>query len=211
MLVAMKAAAIGVLLVSGIATAGPTARFGLTYGIEDQTAPNAVEIGPMVAVGDRVGAFVAEIDWSYLSFFDPSASPGGVNRFGLNLRADVLTNRRRGRCGRYWCTQGRSLYAELGGAERFGRWQVDANTVVPASSPQPEAHVGVGLEFDNQIRPNRNGWQVGLRFAVSPAMTTMNEPDSCRTVMGGCDSTQRTSSHGVEKALLLEWMFLIGQ
>jgi hypothetical protein len=207
----MKLALVGLLLVGGVAAAGPTARFGLTYGITDEAAPGAVEVGPLVALGERLGPFVGEVDWTYLSFFDPAASATGVNRFGLNLRADVFTSVRRGRCARAWCAQSRSLYAELGGAERFGRWQVNATTVAPVNSPQPEGHLGVGLEFDNQLSPHRNGWQVGLRFAVSPALTSM-EDASCRSAStSGCQpSSTSTSSQAVEKALFLEWMFLIG-
>jgi hypothetical protein len=208
---AMKLAVVGLLLVSGVAAAGPTARFGLTYGLSDDGAPGAVEVGPLVALGERVGPFVGEVDWTYLSFFDPAASPGGVHRFGLNLRADVWTSLRRGRCARAWCTQARSFYAEIGGAERFGRWQVDATTVAPVSSPQPEAHLGVGFEFDNQLYPHHNGWQVGLRFALSPALSSSIEATCLAVTTGGCQSsTASTSSQGVDKALFLEWMFLIG-
>lgn len=205
---------VGLLLVSGVAAAGPTARFGLTYGLEDQAAPGAVEVGPLVALGERLGRFVGEIDWSYLSFFDPSASPAGVHRLGLNLRYDLFTSSRLGRCARLWCTQGRSLYVEVGGAERFGQWVVDAYTVTPTKSPQPEVHAGVGFEFDNQLAPNRNGWQVGLRFADSPTVVeTPFVPTVCRTTTGtGCSAGSGSpSSRSWAPSVFLEWMFLIGR
>jgi hypothetical protein len=214
----MRLAAVGLLMVGSVAVAGPTARFGLTYGLEDQAAPNAVEVGPLVAIGERIGPFVGELDWTYLSFFDPAASASGVHRLGLNLRADVLSDVRPGRCGRLWCEQGRTLYAEIGGAERFGRWEVDANTTVPTSSPQPEAHLGVGVEFDNQLHPHRNGWQVGLRFAASPAMTATTPMDpvpttiaACQVSKGGsCQPSGSSTSNRLATGVFLEWMFLIG-
>jgi hypothetical protein len=194
-------AALALALVAGTAHTGPTARFGLTWGAKDPQA-QSVELGPMVTLGDRIGPFVAEGEWAYLSFLDPDASITGVHRLGLNLRMDLITNRAK-HCWSFACTRGSEIYAEAGAAERYGRWRVDAYSVSPRTTPQPELHVGVGLELNNQVWPNRNGWQLGLRFAVAPS-----DPPLTAVCRGSCPTT--TTSGGTEKALFVEWMFLVG-
>lgn len=194
-------AALALALVAGTAQAGPTARFGVIWGVKDPQA-TSIELGPMFTLGDRFGPFVAEAEWAYLSFMDPDASPAGVNRLGLNLRMDLVTNRAV-HCWSFACTRGSSIYAEAGAAERYGRWRIDAYSESPIHTPQPEAHVGVGLELDNQVWPNRNGWQLGLRFAVAPS-----DPALSTVCRGSCPTT--ASNGGTEKALFLEWMFLVG-
>ena len=194
-----------VALAAGTAQAGPTARFGVTYAAEDPQA-SSVELGPMIAVGDRIGPLVAELEWANLSFLDPhSADDGGVNRLGLTLRADLLSSRGYTCFHRYACTYGRSVYGELGAAERFGQWYEGAYAVTPAHSPQPEVHVGLGLELDNQIAPHRYGWQLGMRVALAPA-----DPILATTCRGSCPASATASSGGTDVAVLVEWMFLIG-
>ncbi|MEO9157349.1 MAG: hypothetical protein ABI591_17170 [Kofleriaceae bacterium] len=193
------------------AGAGPTMRFGLTGAIDDQGAPGKYEFGPLVGLGLRAGPFVGEVEWAYLSFFDPDTTDGGVHRLGVSLRADVLRSYATHCLFRGGCTRAQSLWVEAGAGERFGQWQLDAAHVAPASSHQPEAHVAVGLELDNQIYPMRNGFQLGLRFAIAPRGS---DPDSaCR---GGCTQTMpvgtiETGNHGgYDGSVLLEWMFLFG-
>ena len=189
---------------AGVAHAGPTSRFGLTYAVTDPAA-TSVELGPEVALGERAGGFVGEVEWAYLSFMDPEASRGGVHRLGVTLRADLLESRAYRCWHRFACTHGRSLYVEAGAAERYGHWQVDAFRISPVNSPQPEAHVGLGIELDNQLVPYHNGWQLGVRFAVAPAdptMTTACRGTSCMTTMSG---------GGTQKAVLLEWMYVVGK
>lgn len=199
---------VAVLGAGGLAQAEPSTRLGLTLGIADQGAPGVFQIGPQASLGERLGPIVGELDYAYLSFFDPSASPTGVHRIGVTLRADVL---RSGDafCSHFACTRGRSIYAEIGGAERFGKWQVDAYHQVPANDPVPEAHIGIGLELDNQVVPYRYGWQLGLRFAVSPRdqeSIMASCRGNCSTVGGGS-----SSGGGLDRALLVEWMFLFGR
>jgi len=188
------------------ASAGPTARFGLTYGLDDPEAAAAtpIELGPMVAIGYRLGPFVAEGEWAYLSFFDPEASPAGVHRLGLTLRADLLRSIGPPCFRWYDCTHGSGIYGEVGAAERFGHWQLDANHESPIDTPQGEVHVGLGFELDNRVHPNRDGWQVGLRLAFSHADSV--PMSTCR---GTCPVT--LNGGGLQEALLLEWMFLIGK
>jgi len=192
-----------ILGLTGAAHAGPTARFGMTYAVHDPGA-TSIEFGPMVALGDRLGAFVGELEWGYLSFFDPDASPGGVHRLGVTLRADLVQSREYRCWHRFACTRGRSIYAEAGAAERFGRWRIDAFRQTPVNTPQPEAHVGFGIELDNRIVPERDGWQLGIRFAIAPA-----DPIVMTTCRGSCPVN--VGGGGLEKAVLIEWMFLIGQ
>lgn len=202
----MKLSAVLLVAASSVAHAdGLTARFGMTFSpFADEAVPAEVhEIGPLVAIGDRLGPFVGEVEWAYLSLFDPSASPEGVHRFGVTLRADLWREIQR--------HHAKSLYVEGGGAERFGRWVVRPTELVPATSPQPEVHVGIGFEMDNQVWPSRNGWQVGLRFAVSHGDSL--EGVACRSTtgsgcMGGISPTSTNS--GIERAVFVEWMFLIG-
>jgi hypothetical protein len=197
--------------ISSVAHAdGVTARFGMTFSpFADEAVPDAVhEIGPLVAVGDRMGPFVGEVEWAFLSLFDPMSSPEGVHRLGVTLRADLWRNT--SQAINAAVRTGKSIYIEGGGAERFGRWVVRPTEMVPATSPQPEIHVGVGFEMDNQVWPNRHGWQLGLRFAMSHGDAI--EGVSCRSTTGTClGGTQVTqTNNGLERAVFVEWMFLIG-
>jgi hypothetical protein len=199
----MMKALVLVGLLAGVAGAGPTARFGLTYAVTDP-ATTSVELGPVVSLGERAGPFVGEIEWAYLSFLDPDASAAGVHRFGVTLRADLAQAREYQCWHRFACTRGRALYGELGAAERFGRWQLDAYRVSPVNTPQPEAHIGLGFELDNQLVPYRNGWQLGLRFAIAPG-----DPSVMAVCRGTCPTSMQRG--GLEKAVLLEWMFVVGR
>ncbi len=207
MLVAMRLAALALAistLGAGAAAAdGLTARFGLTYGFFDKHGPDTTQMGPLVALGLRAGAFVGELEWSHLSFFDPDASPGGVQRVGLTLRAELL----RARAGRR-LDEAKSLYVEGGADERFGRWFVDGTRTEPAVSPQPEVHLGAGLEYDSHGLPNRNGWQLGVRYTVARA-DSIAYTACLSSGGGGCPAT--TSSGGLEHTLFVEWMFVIGR
>ena len=71
-------------------TIGIATPSGITLGLADQGAPGIFQIGPQASIGERVGAFTGELDYAYLSFFDPDASSTGVHRFGLTLRAELL-------------------------------------------------------------------------------------------------------------------------
>lgn len=186
---------------------GITARFGMTFSpFADEAVPSQVhEVGPLVAIGDRLGPFVGEVEWAYLSLFDPSSSPSGVHRLGVTLRADMWRNIYQTNCISGNCTHGKALYIEGGAGERFGQWITRPTEMVPATSPQPELHVGAGFEMDNQLYPHRNGWQFGVRFAM--ARGDQADAVACRTTSGTC---LQTSNGGYEKALFVEWMFLLG-
>jgi hypothetical protein len=186
------------------ATAGPTMRFGLTGAIDDQGAPGKYEFGPLVALGLRAGPFVGEVEWAYLSFFDPDTTDGGVHRLGVSLRADVFRTYATRCLFRGGCTRAQSLWVEAGAGERFGQWITRPTEMVPLTSPQPEIHIGAGFEMDNELRPHRNGWQLGLRFSM--ARGDQAETVACRTTGGTCVQT----SSGTERALFVEWMFLLG-
>jgi hypothetical protein len=211
----MKLAAAVLFVLAGVAEAGPTARVGITYGLLDQGGPDEVKVGPMVAFGQRLGILVGELEWSYLSFFDPNASTGGVHRLGVTLRADLYRTQFMRTCpgepaSDYTCAHGNAIYAEAGAAERFGRWTVDATRVTPATTPQPEAHIGLGFEMDNRLGYRRDGWQLGVRFALAPADQLV--ATSCRSSGGaGCSGAMLESGGGLEKSLYVEWMFLFGR
>ena len=198
----------GSILVAGSADAGPTVRLGITDALADQTAPGKNEIGPMIGLGLRAGRFVGELEWAYLSFFDPDTTEHGVQRLGVSLRADLTPAASATYCKyRYGCTRASSIWGEVGAGERFGQWHLDASHTAPASPREPEAHVSIGFELDNQIRPMRNGWQLGLRFAISPRGADLDVSD-CRTSGGTC--TMTTNNGGVDGSVLAEWAFLFG-
>ncbi|MEO8552987.1 MAG: hypothetical protein ABI678_23605, partial [Kofleriaceae bacterium] len=198
------------LLSTTTALAGPTMRFGLTGAIEDQGAPGKYVFGPAVALGLRGGPFVGELEWAYLSFFDPDTTDGGIHRLGLSLRADVYRSYATRCIFRGGCTRAQSLWVEAGAGERFGRWHLDAFHMAPASDHQPEAHVSVGIELDNQIQPMRNGFQLGLRVAIAPR--GYDPLSDCRTAGGSsCAAAADHGNHGgIDSSVLLEWMFLFG-
>jgi hypothetical protein len=187
-----------VVSISSIAGAEPTARVGLTYGLVDPTTGPDVEVGSLIAVGMRAGPIVGELEWAYLSFFDPAASPGGVHRLGATLRADLLQVQR--------FSSTHTWYGELGAGERFGRWLVDANHAIPPTAPVPEAHLGIGFELDDRLTPHRRGWQFGLRLAISRHEDTTFV--ACRGPGSGCTSAL-AQPNGLDRAWLLEWMFVI--
>lgn len=192
---------------SSTAYAGEALRFGVTAGLKDPDAAGHFELGPMIGVGERLGPFLGEIDYAYLSFIDPDTTGGEVQRVGLNLRYDV--DRSYGRCLFYACTRATSFYVEAGAAERFGHWFIDDSHASPVRSPDPEAHLGLGLEFDNQIVPHRNGWQVGLRFAITPRdpiTETACRGASCAASM----TTTAPDTGGTNVSVFLEWMYLLG-
>ncbi|HEX7703247.1 MAG TPA: hypothetical protein VF403_21055 [Kofleriaceae bacterium] len=203
------------LFLSTIATAGPTMRFGLTGALDDQGAPGKYEVGPIVGLGLRAGPFVGEVEWAYLSFFDPDTTDGGVHRLGVSLRADVLRSYGSHCLFHGGCTRAQSLWLEAGAGERFGQWQLDASHIAPASTHQPEVHFSVGVEVDNQITPMRNGFQLGLRFALAPRgsdpMSSCRSTTGCAVPDASGASSNLGNAGGVDSSVLLEWMFLFGQ
>jgi len=194
------------LALTATASAGEALRFGVTAALEDPDAAGHFELGPMIGVGERVGRFLGELDYAYLSFIDPDTRGGEVQRVGLNLRFDV--DRTLLHCSHYACTRATSFYVEAGAAERFGHWFVDQTTVSPNRSPNPEAHLGLGLEWDNQIEPHRNGWQFGLRLAITPKDTI--DGAACRGTTCMSSPSSSTSSGGTNASVFVEWMYLLG-
>ena len=192
------------LALTATASAGETLRFGVTAALTDPDAVGHFELGPMVGVGERLGRFLGELDYAYLSFIDPDTRGGQVQRVGMNLRFDV--DRAYLRCDHYACTRATSFYVEAGAAERFGHWFVDPSHVSPNREPNPEAHIGLGLEWDNQITPHRNGWQFGLRLAITPKDSFYDA--ACRGT--SCTTTSPSSSGGTNASVFVEWMYLLG-
>ena len=204
---AKLAALLGVLVLGGTATAGPTARFGITFGADrDADVPL---LGPAVALGDRIGPFVIEAEWAWLSFLDGLASQGGVHRLGLTLRAELgrQFNHCTSRPDLYACTHAKSYYIEAGAAERFGQF-LDTGVPVPRTSPWPEAHVGAGIELDNKVGSSRHGWQLGIRVAV--ARNDGFAQTACFGNSASCMSVT-TQPATTDIAVLGEWMFLLGR
>jgi hypothetical protein len=194
-----KLVALGVLIFGGVASAEPTARFGMTFGFDRAAA--GLQTGPQLAVGERLGSFVGEVEYAYLSFFDAQA---GIQRVGLTLRGDLFHTHPS--CEHYACTRRSTIYAELGADERFGHWSPAAEGIAPASGAQPEAHLGFGLELDNELVPHRNGWQFGVRFELAPHGAM--ESEACRGA--SCMAGEMTQSSKLDEAVFLEWTFVLG-
>lgn len=193
-----------VLLASTLATAAPSMRFGVTTALHDPDASGHFELGPMLGLGVRLGRFLIDADYAYLSFIDPDTRGGSVQRLGANLRFDVVRSLHN--CTRYACTRATSFYVEAGAAERYGHWFIDDLHVAPLTSPTPEVHFGLGFEWDNEITPHRNGWQFGLRVALTPKDA---EPD---LAIAARSSTMQPSSSdsGTNASVFVEWMYLLG-
>jgi hypothetical protein len=194
----------GVLLISSLATAAPSMRFGVTTALHDPDASGHFELGPMLGIGARLGRFLIEGDYAYLSFIDPDTVGGQVQRLGANLRFDV--DRSYLECTRFACTRATSFYIEGGIAERYGHWFVDNTHMTPTTSPTPELHLGLGLEWDNQIEPHRNGWQFGLRVAFTPAGADPADAIAARAAT----MTPSPSTGGTNASVFVEWMYLLG-
>ena len=190
---------------AGIAEAGPTTRFGLTYGVAEPTLPGAHELGPTLAVGYRLGPIVAEVDYAYLSFLDDNTGDHGVQRLGLTGRLDLWRDTNRPCIPHLACTRAMSVYGEGGVAERFGHWQLDATTIAPVSGRQHEAHLGFGLEIDNRITPYRYGWQIGFRVVAAP-----RDPQDflCRSA-SGCGGMMTSTSY--DRSVLVDVSWIVGQ
>jgi hypothetical protein len=188
------------------ASADPALRFGLTGALTDQGAPQQHPFGPMIALGARLGPFLGEVDYAYLSFVDPETVDGGMHRLGFNVRADVYRNANKPCIGGLACTKAFTLYAELGAGMRYGQWALDAYRRSPATTDrQREAHVGFGLALDNQLAP-RLGWQLGFRLAAAPRDDLML---ACRGE--SCVEGELDRSGKIDYSLLFEWTFLIGR
>ncbi len=184
--------------------AGPHVRGGVTYGLVDETAPGQHQVAPFVALGARAGRIVGEVDYAYLSFMEPDSTRGGVHRLGATLRADLYRNENKPCVWRLACTKAMSVYGSLGAGMRYGQWLLDAHRISPNTDRQREAHVGIGIELDNEVAPFRHGWQFGLRFVVAPRGA---EADAlCR---GTCAMT--TAPNSYDRAIFFEWSALIGQ
>jgi hypothetical protein len=193
------------VVLGGVAHAdGPTARFGLTGAMVDQSSPDGwVQAGPHFAVGERLGAFVGEIEYAYLGFFGANID----HRLGVTVRAD-LSRTYSGVCDlAYACTRGTSFFGEAGVAERFGHLTIDAQHLEPVTHNKPEAHVGFGIELENQLSPRRNGWQFGVRFAISPSDTVAGV--ACRGA--GCTPTTSVNPRAIDTSVMFDWMYVIGR
>lgn len=167
--------------------AQPVLRFGLTSGA-DANAPEASEAGPMVAVGAGAGRFVGEVNYTYLSFFDPSTS---IHRAGVALRADLAT----WGSDRYW----KAIYGELGAAKRWGEWRVN-EALNATATQQNEVHAAIGYQLDRK-------WQLALRLGASRAHPMLGT--ACRGV--ACPIVMAPTSAGLAGSVMLEWMFVLGR
>src|SRR6478609_4830237 len=141
----LKRAALILLVASSSASADPTLRFGLTFGI-DRNMPEAKQYGPLIAVGLHDQRFGAELHYAYLSFMDPSTQ---IHRVGIALRGDIFREYVTRSCpmpSRSSCREARALFAEIGAAERFGHWRATDVATVDTTS-QHEVDIGLGYEL----------------------------------------------------------------
>lgn len=172
----------------GTAAADPTARFGLTSGVNRQTR-EGVEFGPMIAVGGTAGRFVGEASYSYLSFVDPETA---THRLGVAVRADLID----------WQSARvhKTLYAEVGAAHRWGTWRV-GDDMDAVERTQNEMHVGLGYQLDDK-------WQLGVRFGL--ARPDGNQTETCPANVA-CRQISMDSPADLVGSVMLEWMFLLGR
>jgi len=200
----MKRLIIGIIIATASsAGAGPTTRFGLTYGVAEPTLPEAHEIGPTFGLGYRIGPIVAEFDYAYLSFLDDDTNDNGVHRLGGVVRADLWRDANRRCIPLLACTRATSFYAEAGIAERLGQWRLDAHTVAPLDGRQAEGHIGFGFEIDNSIAPYRYGWQVGLRLVAAPR-------DAMDFTCRGSACPAGSTGTGTDRSVLVDVSFVVG-
>jgi hypothetical protein len=190
-------------VVAGTASAGPTSRFGLTYGVSEPTLPEAHEVGPMLGLGWRFGPVVAEADYAYLSFLDDNTTSGGVHRLGGTVRADLWRDAEKPCIPHIACTRAMSFYGEAGLAERFGQWQLDSRTLAPLSGRQKEGHLGFGFEFDNEVVPYRMGWSIGVRFVAAPR-------DEMDFICRGSGCPTGTNNSNTDHSILVDVSWLVG-
>lgn len=175
---------------------GALMRFGLTYGV-DRNAPEAREVGPMIAIGARAGRFGAEANYTYLSFVDPDDT---VHRAGVALRFDLFERTRLG-AGLTEEHFG-AVYAELGAAIRFGEWR--ANPVIDRTTTrQDELQLAIGHELQDR-------WHIALRFGIARQDPLIGA--SCRGTGGGMcsDFVMNPDSSDVAESLMLESTFALG-
>lgn len=196
-----KLAALILLATATTASADPTLRFGLTFGVDDNI-PEAKQYGPMIAVGVSDQRFGAELQYSYLSFMDPSTQ---VHRVGVALRGDLMRRYVVRSCpmpSRFSCRESRALYGEVGAAQRFGRWRAHDYAMHDTTS-QREVTAAMGIELG---LPTRGAWQLGLR--VSAARRDPELMFSCR----GCTvQPMTTEASPVALGVMLEWAWLFGR
>ncbi len=195
------------LVVASHADADPSVRFGLTGALLDQGAPQQTPFGPTIALGARLGPVTGEVDYAYLSFVDPETIDG-MHRLGVNVRAELYRDEDRPCLGGIACTKAVTIYGELGAGMRYGQWALDSMRRSPSTSDrQREAHLGVGVAFDNELQPHRLGWQLGFRLAAAPRddlMLACRGGDSC-----SADGVDRSGA--IDYSFLFEWTYLIGR
>ena len=174
---------------------GALLRFGLTYGV-DRNAPEAREVGPMIAVGARSGRFGAEANYTFLSFTDPDDT---VHRAGVALRFDLLERTQLG--SGLAATHKGAVYAELGAAIRFGSWR--ANPEIERTTTRPdELQVALGHELEDR-------WHIALRFGIARQDPLIGA--SCRGTGSSCtDLVMDPNAGQVAESLMLESTFALG-
>src|SRR6478609_3267499 len=141
----LKRAALILLVASSSASADPTLRFGLTFGI-DRNMPEAKQYGPLIAVGLHDQRFGAELHYAYLSFMDPETQ---IHRVGVSLRGDIFREYVTRSCpmpSSKSCREARALFGELGAARRFGHWRATDEATQDTTS-QSEASAALGYEL----------------------------------------------------------------
>ena len=195
--------------VPAVASADPTVRFGLTFGM-DRNMPEAKQYGPLVGVGLHHGRFAAEANYAYLSFMDPDTQ---IHRLGFNLRADLWRMYRLGLCNSaprgYGCLQTKAFYGELGAARRFGYWRATDRALNDTTS-QREISATIGYELG---LPGRGAWDLGLRFSIAKRDPELSM--SCRSTTGtSCTSVGPSIGHdapGAAVGAMIEWTWIYGR
>jgi hypothetical protein len=207
MIVAMLRLAIAatLLAVPAVASADPTMRFGLTFGV-DRNMPEAKQYGPLLGVGLAHDRFSAEANYSYLSFMDPDTK---IHRVGLNLRADLWRQYKMGICNNtphgYGCLQSKAFFGGIGVARRFGHWRA-TDTAMNDTTSQREVSATLGYELG---LPGSGAWDLGFRFAVA-----RRDPElynTCRSTTGVSCPQIGYDPPGAAVSAMLEWTWIYGR
>jgi hypothetical protein len=202
----MKLAIAALLLaVPAIATADPTIRGGLTFGI-DRNMPEAKQYGPLLGLGMNHGRFSAEANYSYLSFMDPDTR---IHRVGFNARVDLWRLYKLGLCNGsprgYGCLQTKAFFGELGVARRFGHWRA-TDAALHDTTSQREVSATLGYELG---LPGRGAWDLGFRFSVA-----RRDPElymTCRTASGTVCPSIGYDPPGATFGAMVEWTWIYGR
>jgi hypothetical protein len=175
-------------------TTGTNVRFGSAVGHLIHDGKQYTALGAAVAAGPRIGRFTFEADYLYLSLTEPGPSSrryGSAHRLGAMARADVI------RLGPRIAGPNSmlSIYAEVGVARQWHRWQTamdEPSRATPIDTAVTTGVAGFGFNLDHRLEkplgfPSRVGWQLGWQLTSTPSR--MPDQVVCRGVACAASTT----------------------